>query len=106
MKKQKLRDFNDLVTEELRDPKFAAAYLNEHLAYEGPKARQLLLQALQNIAKAQGLSALSKQSGISRRTLYYAFSKAGNPTLDTFFALLKSIGVGIQFNSLGRPKVA
>ncbi len=106
MKKKKLHDFDDLVLQELKDPKFAAAYLNDHLSYKGPKARELLLQALQNIAKARGYSELSRRSGISRRALYYAFSKAGNPTIDTFFALLDSIGVAIQFNAFKSPKAA
>jgi probable addiction module antidote protein len=106
MRKEKLHDFDDLVIQELKEPKFAAAYLNDHLSYKGPKARELLLQALQNIAKARGYSELSRRSGISRRALYYAFSKAGNPTIDTFFALLDSIGVAIQFNAMKRKKAA
>lgn len=106
MKKQELHDFDELVIQDLKNPKFAAAYLNEHLSYRGPKARELLLDALQNIAKARGYSALSRKSGISRRALYYAFSKAGNPTMDTFFSLLESIGVRIQFSPIRQSKAA
>ncbi|OFZ78451.1 MAG: hypothetical protein A2583_13875 [Bdellovibrionales bacterium RIFOXYD1_FULL_53_11] len=96
---KKKNDFNELVVEELKNPRIAAAYLNEHWHYRGSKKRELLLDALHNIAEAQGFTSLSRRSGISRRSLYSAFSKTGNPTLDTLLTLLDTVGIRIYFES-------
>ena len=92
-------NFNDFLVEQLRDPKFAAAYLNEHYGYRGPNRKEHLLEAIKKVVEAQGFSKLSRESGISRRTLYKAFSKEGNPTVGTLFSLFDTIGVGIRFDS-------
>ena len=102
--KRKDRDFNELVIKELRDPEFAATYLNEHLSYKGPHHRELILEALKQIAEAQGYAQLAKTSGVSRRTFYHAFSSEGNPTLDTFLILLKSVGLNMRFESAKRGR--
>lgn len=33
-------NFNDFLVEQLRDSKFAAAYLNEHYGYRGPNRKE------------------------------------------------------------------
>lgn len=95
---KKSADFKDFLLEQLKDPQFAAAYLNEHYRYQGPKRRAHLFEAFKNVVQAQGVTELSRRSGISRRTLYKAFSETGNPTVETLFTLLETIGVGIHFN--------
>lgn len=99
---KKSSDFKRFVIEELKNPKLAAAYLNEHYNYRGPNWKEHLLEAIKNVVSAQGFSKLSRQSGISRRTLYKAFSDRGNPTIETLFTLLDTIGVGIRFDAGSR----
>ncbi|MDB5036583.1 MAG: putative addiction module antidote protein [Bacteriovoracaceae bacterium] len=83
----------------LDDAETAAEYLNEHMGYEGIKRKELLLQAFKNVLEAQGFTNLAKKSGISRRSLHHAFSEKGNPTLDTLFALLDTIGLELHFST-------
>jgi probable addiction module antidote protein len=103
---QKSRWFEKFLLEELRDPKLAAAYLNEHFTYRGPKRQELLLQAIKDVVQAQGFTKLARQSGLSRRTLYKAFSRDGNPTVETLLGLLDAVGIAIQFESTPRQRKA
>jgi probable addiction module antidote protein len=90
--------FKNFLADELKDPKFAAAYLNEHYGYRGPDRKDHLLEAIKNVVEAQGFSKLARESGIPRRTLYKAFSKEGNPTVETLLTLFDAIGVSIRFD--------
>lgn len=96
MSKEGLK-FSDKVLEELRDPEFAALYLNEHLDYEGELKQEFLLQAFSNLIEAHGASQLAKKTKIARRTLYSAFEENGNPTLATLIKLMSEIGVTLEF---------
>jgi probable addiction module antidote protein len=105
--KKKMDEFDKLVVGQLKDPAFALAYLNEHLSYAGPKKLELILDALHKVAEARGINTVIKKSKISRRTLFHALSKSGNPTLDTFLRLLDAVGVKINFDmALHRKKAS
>ncbi len=97
-------NYKDMLLKHLNDAETAAAYLNEHMKDEGPKRKELLLQAFKNVMEAQGFTKLSKSSGISRRSLYHAFSDRGNPTLDTLLAILDSIGLELHFSKGSKKK--
>ncbi len=96
--KKKMDEFDKSVVNELKDSEFALAYLNEHLSYTGPKRLELILDALHKVAEARGISSVVKRSKISRRTLFHALSKSGNPTLETFLKLLDAVDVKINFD--------
>jgi probable addiction module antidote protein len=76
--------------EVLNTPADIAAYLDTYL--EDGSAEELL-QALGVIARSHGMSALARETGISREALYRAFSDSGNPTLDTLLRVMKAFGV-------------
>lgn len=76
--------------EVLNSPADIAAYLDAYLEDGAPEE---LLQALSTIARSHGMSALARETGISREALYRAFSDNGNPTLDTLLRVLKALGV-------------
>jgi len=76
--------------EVLNTPADIAAYLDAYL--EDGSAEELL-QALGVIARSHGMSALARETGISREALYRAFSDSGNPTLDTLLRVMKAFGV-------------
>jgi len=74
----------------LNTPADIAAYLDAYLEDGTPDE---LLRALGTIARSHGMSALARDTGISREALYQAFSDNGNPTLDTLLRVLKAFGV-------------
>lgn len=76
--------------EVLNRPADIAAYLDAYLEDGTPEE---LLRALNTIARSHGMSALSRETGISREALYRAFSDSGNPTLDTLLRVMKALGV-------------
>jgi probable addiction module antidote protein len=76
--------------EVLNTPADIAAYLDTYL--EDGSAEELL-RALGVIARSHGMSALARETGISREALYRAFSDSGNPTLDTLLRVMKAFGV-------------
>ncbi len=76
--------------EVLNTPADIAAYLDAYLEDGSPEE---LLQALSTIARSRGMSALARETGISREALYRAFSDNGNPTLDTLLRVMKAFGV-------------
>ena len=98
MKKKKMNEFDKLVVDQLKDPAFTLAYLNEHLVYTGPQRLELILDALRKVAESRGIGSVVRKSKLSRRTLFHVLSKSGNPTLETFLKLLDAVGVKIVFD--------
>ncbi|MBV1703719.1 MAG: putative addiction module antidote protein [Hyphomicrobiales bacterium] len=76
--------------EALRTPADVAAYLDAYLEDGTPEE---MLRALKTVARSRGMSALARETGLSREALYRAFSDDGNPTLDTLLRVLKALGV-------------
>jgi probable addiction module antidote protein len=66
-----------------------AAYLKE--VFEAGNAA-LITAALGTVARARGISNLAKETGLTRETLYRAFSPEGNPTLSTLAAVTDALG--------------
>ena len=52
--------------------------------------------ALSNVARARGMTGLSKETGLAREALYKALGKDGNPTLDTLLAVTRALGVKLS----------
>lgn len=76
--------------EVLKTPADIAAYLDAYLEDGSPEE---LLKALSTIARSHGMSALARETGVSREALYRAFSDNGNPTLDTLLRVMKAFGL-------------
>lgn len=76
--------------EYLDSPQDAAAYLDAYL--EDGSAEEIRV-ALGTLARAHGMTALSKETGITREALYKALGDKGNPTLDTLLKVTKALGV-------------
>ena len=70
-----------------------ATYLS--VVFEDGDAEEIL-HALNNVARARGMTELQKQTGLSRSALYKALGEGGNPTLDTLLAILKALGLKIS----------
>lgn len=82
--------------EDLKDPEFAAEYLNA--IFEGGDPR-VVLRALKDVIKANGdIKRIAEQSNMTRQALYTMLSENGNPTFKNFTALLSQIGIKITFS--------
>lgn len=79
----------------LRDPEFAKDYLNEFLK-TGDLAEVLL--AIKNIAQAQegGVSAVARETGLSRPSLYKALAEEGNPKFSTILNVIDAVGLRLS----------
>ncbi|MCG5052835.1 MAG: putative addiction module antidote protein [Myxococcales bacterium] len=94
--------YDDALSESLRDPAYAAEYLNVHLAKdEGDSdedAERLFLIALRNVARAHGVSAIAERTALGRESLYKALSAGGNPKLTTLRAVLDAMGLQLSIH--------
>ncbi|MEJ1297847.1 MAG: putative addiction module antidote protein [Candidatus Sedimenticola sp. (ex Thyasira tokunagai)] len=58
---------------------------------------RVLLMALRNVVKSmEGMTQLSRQTGLSRESLYRALSDNGNPRVSSFFSILHAIGMDLS----------
>ncbi len=80
-----------LLFEDLRDPAFAAEYLEEMLEEDDIES---FLHALRNIAKANGgIAKISKKTKLGRESMYKTLSENGNPHFSTLHSILRSLGL-------------
>jgi probable addiction module antidote protein len=88
--KKVTEQYVDGLTESLKDPEEAAAYLNAALE-DG--SQEVFLVALRDVAEARGISRIARQSKLNRENLYRILSKKGNPQLASLRSILKSVGL-------------
>jgi probable addiction module antidote protein len=55
-----------------------------------------LLSALGYIAKAKGMSQVSKDTGLGRESLYKTLAKGSKPKFETVIKVLNSLGIKLQ----------
>lgn len=101
-KKQKRSvSYHDVLIEELKDHDEAVAYLNaalEESLLGDEESQVILLNALRNVAEAQGgLGKLAKKTHIRREVLYRVLSPQGNPEFSTFTSLVHAMGLNLKF---------
>ena len=88
------------VFEALADPEIAAAYIRDCLKETGRARSRLLLRALMNVARAQGISTLARGSESRRRLIYKVLSENGNPSIVTLESILNAMGLAIDVRPL------
>lgn len=88
MRKVEVHEFD--AAKFLKDDEDIAGFLEAAIEENDP---ELLQDALGVAARAKGMMKVSKQTGLSRGALYRALDKDGNPTLSTFFKILKALGL-------------
>ena len=57
--------------------------------------RELIVHALNTVARARGMSQIAKDAGIARQALYKSLGEKGNPTLSTLLGVLKSLNLSL-----------
>jgi probable addiction module antidote protein len=77
------------IAEYLDDDEMIAEYLNNVLE-EGETSD--IISALGHVAKAQGMSKIAKETGLSRPSLYKALSQGSKPQFETILKVLRAVG--------------
>ena len=63
---------------------------------EDPGDGSLIRAALGDIARAKGMSQLSRDTGLAREGLYRALSAEGNPEFSTIMKVIKALGLSLR----------
>ena len=93
----KLRKWDS--AEHLKTDEDMAAYLEACLQEAGDDAT-FIAKALGNIARAKGMTQLSKDTGLGRESLYKALSGEGNPSFATILKVTHALGLKFQVHRL------
>ena len=83
------------VAETLRTPDEMAAYL-EACIEEADGDAAFIAKALGDIARAQGMTQIARQTGLSRESLYKALSGYRSPSFDTVLKVMTSLGLKLS----------
>jgi len=89
----KTRPYN--VAETLRTPDEMAAYLEACIEEEHGDAA-FIAKALGEIVRAQGMTEIARQTGLSRESLYKALTGERSPSFDTELKVISALGLKLS----------
>ncbi len=89
----KLRKWDS--AEHLKTEDDMARYLEACLDEAGNDAA-FIAKALGNIARAKGMTELSRETGLGRESLYKALSGQGNPSFATILKVITALGIKLH----------
>ncbi len=81
----------------LDDPAAIAAYLNAAFEDGDPA---LVAAALGDVARSRGMSAVAREAGLGRTSLYKALSEGGKPEFTTVMRVVQSLGLRLSVEPL------
>ena len=93
------------IAEYLRTPEEMAAYL-EACIEEADGDAAFIAKALGDIARAQGMSQVARDSGLSRESLYKALSGERSPSFDTILKVVAALGLKLSARVRSEVEVA
>jgi probable addiction module antidote protein len=96
MKVSKLKKFD--AAEHLQTPDARAEYLSMVLADGDPGE---VRDALNVVARAQGMSQVAKAAGVTREGLYKTLGETGNPEFATVLRVLGAMGIRLTAHADG-----
>lgn len=88
--------------DQLQSEEDMAMYLDACLE-EDPGDGSVVRAALNDIARAQGMTQLAKATGITREGLYKALSPTGNPEFSTILKVIKALKIKLHASAGGEP---
>ncbi len=98
-----LKNFEERLYKDLRDPEFATAYLQD--AWED--SQEEFLAALRKYVQANGgMTRCAAAAGLTREALYRMLSDAGNPEVRSLRAILQAGGLTLSFQQQAKPIAA
>jgi len=83
------------VADYLETEEDTALYLDACLD-EDPGDGSLVRAALNDIAKARGMTQLARETGLTREGLYKALSASGNPEFSTMLRVIKALRIKLH----------
>lgn len=89
----KLKNFDERLHEELRDPELAAAYLQDAW---NDSLDEFLVALRKYIQANEGMSRCAEKAHITREALYRMLSETGNPELRSIRAVLQASGLELS----------
>jgi probable addiction module antidote protein len=89
----KVSNIKDQLYEDLKDPAYASAYINEAFL-EGDET--VLKTALADVIRARGVAAVARKAGINRVTVYKTLKPGTESSFTTMHALLRACNVSLQ----------
>lgn len=90
------KNYNEMLSEDLRDTEIAGEYLSAALEAGGTDA---FLRALKNVIEAHGgEEILLDLAGLSRKHIEEIFSLGSNPTLRQVQSILRAVGLCFTFS--------
>jgi probable addiction module antidote protein len=92
------------VAEHLRTPEEMAAYLDACIE-EADGDAAFIAKALGDIARAQGMTQVARDSGLSRESLYKALSGERSPSFDTILKVVTALGLKLSASVKSEAKV-
>jgi probable addiction module antidote protein len=93
------------VAETLRTPDEMAAYL-EACIEESDGDAAFIAKALGDIARAQGMTQIARQTGLSRESLYKALSGDRSPSFHTVLKVISALGLKLSAGVQEKTEVA
>ncbi|MDZ7583094.1 MAG: addiction module antidote protein [Deltaproteobacteria bacterium] len=91
MRKTKTRPYD--AAEYLETAEDMAAYLEAALEDGDPS---IVVKALGTIARARGMTQISRDTGLGRESLYKALSPEGNPEFATVMKVVRALGLKLR----------
>ncbi len=85
------------VADHLQSKEDVRLYL-EACAEEDPGDGSLIRAALNDIARAQNMSRLAREIGMTREGLYKALSEKGNPSFATVMRITRALGMQLRIS--------
>ena len=86
-------NIKDQLYEDLKDPAYASAYINEAFL-DGDEA--VLKTALADVIRSRGVAAVARKAGINRVTVYKTLKPDTESSFTTMRALLKACKFSLQ----------
>ena len=93
MKKAKVKTLPWDAVEHLKSDEDMAAYL-EAAIEDGDPA--VISAAVGDIARAKGMSQITRETGLGRESLYKALSPGGNPEFATILKVVRALGLKLH----------
>jgi probable addiction module antidote protein len=84
----------------LTTPGRIAAYLTEAFDTNDPIC---IRKALDTVARAKGISGISKATGLARESLYKTFKETASPEFDTVRKVMGAVGVKLVAEPIEQP---
>ena len=85
--------YQGYLTESLKDPEEAAAYVEAVLELDDPAA---LLVAPRQVAKAHGMAEVARRADVGEKSLFRALRENGKPTISTLHKVLHAVGLRLS----------